>query len=185
MDCFSCWWLSINPRSCGRRNLEWTLLDSSRSLCETRSFTSWRAYAKSRIARQCHLTFLLMHSVILVSVFHIIINFTIGLNALFLYILSALDNPPLLSILGARLLFNMKEDQRRPTFSCYGFTANKILTTPIIWKFEGFHTCWVLIMTRPLVQFCWPTSHSKSYQTLSWFHPMALCRVTRPLTIES
>ena len=50
-----------------------------------------------------------MHSVILVSVFEIIINFTEGSNALFTYILNVLANPPLLSILGTRLLFNMKE----------------------------------------------------------------------------
>ena len=50
-----------------------------------------------------------MHSVILVSVFEIIANFTAESNALFAYILDALANPALLSILGARLLFNMKE----------------------------------------------------------------------------
>ena len=50
-----------------------------------------------------------MHSVILVSVFEIIVNFTEVSNALSTYILSGLANPPLLSIIGARLLFNMKE----------------------------------------------------------------------------
>ena len=50
-----------------------------------------------------------MHSVILVSVFQIVVNFTDGSNALFTYVLNVLGNPPLLSILGARLLFNMKE----------------------------------------------------------------------------
>ena len=50
-----------------------------------------------------------MHSVILVSVFEIIVNFTFESNALFAYILTVLGNPSLLSILGARLLFNMKE----------------------------------------------------------------------------
>ena len=50
-----------------------------------------------------------MLSVILVSVFEIVGNFTVESNALFAYILEVLANPPLLSILGARLLFNMKE----------------------------------------------------------------------------
>ena len=50
-----------------------------------------------------------MHSVILISVFAIIVNFTEESNALFAYVLNMLGNPPLLSILGARLLFNMKE----------------------------------------------------------------------------
>ena len=50
-----------------------------------------------------------MHSVILISVFEIIDNLTSESNALFTYILEVLVNPPLLSILGARLLFNMKE----------------------------------------------------------------------------
>ena len=50
-----------------------------------------------------------MHSVILVSVFEIIVNFTSESNAPFSYILTVLANPSLLSILGARLLFNMKE----------------------------------------------------------------------------
>ena len=50
-----------------------------------------------------------MHSVILVSVFQIVGNFTDESNTLFTYILIVLANPPLLSILGARLLFNMKE----------------------------------------------------------------------------
>ena len=50
-----------------------------------------------------------MHSVILVSVFAIIGNVTVESNALFTYALCVLANPPLLSILGARLLFNMKE----------------------------------------------------------------------------
>ena len=50
-----------------------------------------------------------MHSVILVGVFAIVFNFTVESSALFTYILSVLGNPPLLSILGARLLFNMKE----------------------------------------------------------------------------
>ena len=76
---------------------------------ETRWFTSWRAYAKSRIARQFHLTSLLINSVILVSIFAIIEDFTGESNALFAYILTVLGNPSLLSILGARLLFNMKE----------------------------------------------------------------------------
>ena len=49
------------------------------------------------------------YSVILVSVFHIIIDFTFGSNALFAYALEVLANPPLLSVLGTRLLFNMKE----------------------------------------------------------------------------
>ena len=50
-----------------------------------------------------------MHSVILVSVFEITIDFTFESDALFVYILLVLANPSLLSILGARLLFNMKE----------------------------------------------------------------------------
>ena len=50
-----------------------------------------------------------MYSVILVCVFAIVINFTDGSNAPFTYALEVLANPPLLSILGARLLFNMKE----------------------------------------------------------------------------
>ena len=50
-----------------------------------------------------------MHSVILVSMFEIIIDFTAGSDLLFTYILTVLANPALLSILGARLLFNMKE----------------------------------------------------------------------------
>ena len=50
-----------------------------------------------------------MHSVILVSVFAIADNLTLESNALFAYILTVLGNPSLLSILGARLLFNMKE----------------------------------------------------------------------------
>ena len=50
-----------------------------------------------------------MHSVILVSVFEIVGNFTDESNALFAYILNVLGNPALLSILGAHLLFNMKE----------------------------------------------------------------------------
>ena len=50
-----------------------------------------------------------MHSVILVSVFEIVLNFTEESSALFASILIVLGNPPLLSILGARLLFNMKE----------------------------------------------------------------------------
>ena len=50
-----------------------------------------------------------MHSVILVSVFAIADSLTLESNALFGYILDALANPPLLSILGASLLFNMKE----------------------------------------------------------------------------
>ena len=50
-----------------------------------------------------------MYSVILVSVFQIIANFTQDSNALFTYILTGLASPPLLSILGSRLLFNMKE----------------------------------------------------------------------------
>ena len=50
-----------------------------------------------------------MHSIILVSMFEIIVNFASESNALFAYILLVLANPPLLSILGARLLFNMKE----------------------------------------------------------------------------
>ena len=50
-----------------------------------------------------------MHSVILVSLFAIVGNFTFESNALFVYILGMLANPSLLSILGSRLLFNMKE----------------------------------------------------------------------------
>ena len=50
-----------------------------------------------------------MHSVILVSVFEIVGNFIFESNALFTYILIVLANPALVSILGARLLFNMKE----------------------------------------------------------------------------
>ena len=50
-----------------------------------------------------------MHSVILISVFEIVANVTDDSNALFTYALEVLSNPPLLSILGARLLFNMKE----------------------------------------------------------------------------
>ena len=50
-----------------------------------------------------------MHSVILVSVFEIVGNFTTESNTLFTYTLEALANPSLLSILGSRLLFNMKE----------------------------------------------------------------------------
>ena len=51
----------------------------------------------------------MVYSVILVSVFAIVDNFTLESNALFVYALEVLANPPLLSILGARLLFNMKE----------------------------------------------------------------------------
>ena len=50
-----------------------------------------------------------MHSVILVSVFQIVTNFMEGSNALLAYVLAVLANPSLLSILGSRLLFNMKE----------------------------------------------------------------------------
>ena len=50
-----------------------------------------------------------MHSVILVSVFKIVVDFAAESNAHFAYILDTLANPTLLSILGARLLFNMKE----------------------------------------------------------------------------
>ena len=50
-----------------------------------------------------------MHSVILVSVIAIAVDFTVESNALLTYTLDVLANPPLLSILGARLLFNMKE----------------------------------------------------------------------------
>ena len=39
----------------------------------------------------------------------IIIDLTGESNALFIFILGVIANPPLLSILGARLLFNMKE----------------------------------------------------------------------------
>ena len=41
--------------------------------------------------------------------FEIVDNFTIKSNAPFRHALRVLANPPLLSILGARLLFNMKE----------------------------------------------------------------------------
>ena len=61
------------------------------------------------MAWQFHLTSLLMHSVIFISVFAIVVNFTIESNALFVYALDVLANPSLLSILGAHLLFNMKE----------------------------------------------------------------------------
>ena len=61
------------------------------------------------MAWQFHLTSVLMHSVILVSVFAIVGNFTDKSNALFPCIVGGLNNPALLSILGARLLFNMKE----------------------------------------------------------------------------
>ena len=50
-----------------------------------------------------------MHSVILVSVIAIVVDLPIGSNARFAYVLSVLGNPSLLSVLGARLLFNMKE----------------------------------------------------------------------------
>ena len=50
-----------------------------------------------------------MHSVILISVFQVVDIFTAELNALFTYILAVLANPSLLSVLGACLLFNMKE----------------------------------------------------------------------------
>ena len=52
-----------------------------------------------------------MYSVILVSVFEIVIDSTdtSRSNALFGYILFAIANPSLLSIIGARLLYNMKE----------------------------------------------------------------------------
>ena len=51
-----------------------------------------------------------MYSVILVSVFEIVDNFTeVESYALFTYALNVLANPSLLSILGSRLLFNMKE----------------------------------------------------------------------------
>ena len=50
-----------------------------------------------------------MHSVILISVFQVVDIFTAESNALFTYFLAGLANPSLLSILGARLLFNMKE----------------------------------------------------------------------------
>ena len=50
-----------------------------------------------------------MHSVILISVFQVVDIFTAESNALFTYILAVLANPSLLSVLGARLLFNMKE----------------------------------------------------------------------------
>ena len=49
-----------------------------------------------------------MLSIILVCVFGILENLMTS-NALFTYILGVLGNPALLSILGARLLFNMKE----------------------------------------------------------------------------
>ena len=50
-------------------------------------------------------------SVILVSVFTTVANFLnkSKSNTLFVYILAVLGDPPLLSTLGARLLFNMKE----------------------------------------------------------------------------
>ena len=51
----------------------------------------------------------MVYSVILVSVFAIIDDFTSESNALFGYVMDGLANPSLLSILGARLLFNMKE----------------------------------------------------------------------------
>ena len=51
----------------------------------------------------------MVYSVILVSVFAIVGEFTSESNALFAYIVSGLADPALLSILGARLLFNMKE----------------------------------------------------------------------------
>ena len=50
-----------------------------------------------------------MHSVILVSVMAIVVDLPIGSNARFAYVLSVLGNPSLLSLFGARLLFNMKE----------------------------------------------------------------------------
>ena len=50
-----------------------------------------------------------MHSVVLISVIQIVVKFTDGSNALFTYILDTLADPALLSILGSRLLFNMKE----------------------------------------------------------------------------
>ena len=62
-----------------------------------------------RIAWQFRLTSQLIHSVILVSIFQIVVNFTFESSALFTYILNVLASPSLLSILGARLLFNMKE----------------------------------------------------------------------------
>ena len=51
----------------------------------------------------------MVHSIILVSVFAIADDLTLESSALFTYILDALANPSLLSILGSRLLFNMKE----------------------------------------------------------------------------
>ena len=53
--------------------------------------------------------FLEILSVILVSVFGIVANLTQKSVTLFGNILTVLDNPSLLSILGTRLLFNMKE----------------------------------------------------------------------------
>ena len=53
--------------------------------------------------------FLELLSVILVSVFGIVSNLTQKSVTLFGNILTVLDNPSLLSILGTRLLFNMKE----------------------------------------------------------------------------
>ena len=50
-----------------------------------------------------------MQSVILVSVMAIVVDLPIGSNARFAYVLSVLGNPSLLSLFGARLLFNMKE----------------------------------------------------------------------------
>ena len=49
------------------------------------------------------------HRVILVCAFQIVDNLTSDSIAPFIYILPMLANPALLSILGARLLFNMKE----------------------------------------------------------------------------
>ena len=50
-----------------------------------------------------------MLSVILISALEIMEKFNAGSSALFAHILVVLTNPPLLSVLGARLLFNMKE----------------------------------------------------------------------------
>ena len=51
----------------------------------------------------------MIFSVILVSISEIVVRFTDDSNALLDYVLLVLTNSSLLSILGARLLFNMKE----------------------------------------------------------------------------
>ena len=60
-------------------------------------------------ARSLLLNDALLHRVILVSVFRIIAGTTIDENLVLIIILSMVGSPAFLSVLGTRLLFNMKE----------------------------------------------------------------------------